>query len=304
MTQKEFLAYCANPSLITSKEMEGLKGIHSAYPFFQAAQALLCLSARRAGDVSFNEILKNTALHTGNRKTLYNLIEGIQQETQHASPVVNDDRQPEQLLPETLAEQEDKSERPEYELLPEEYQEQQEKAFTETQVLNEILRYPEIKSESKSTSAPMVPDPIVNEVIKQEDKQEANPVKIPNKTNSPRSFSAWLKIVDSGHTEKILPESSAELIEVSKSEIIEKFIKTEPRISAPSKAEFYSPVSMAKKSVTDSEEIVTETLAKIYAAQGNFVKAKRIYIKLSLLYPEKNSYFAALIENLDNPAQS
>jgi hypothetical protein len=110
--------------------------------------------------------------------------------------------------------------------------------------------------------------------------------------------------VDLGHTEKVLPESSAELNEVSKSEIIENFIKTEPRISAPSKAEFYSPVSMAKKSVTDSEEIVTETLAKIYAAQGNFIKAKRIYIKLSLLYPEKNSYFAALIENLDNPAQS
>ena len=43
----------------------------------------------------------------------------------------------------------------------------------------------------------------------------------------------------------------------------------------------------------------TETLARIYIEQGHFEQAKYIYSKLILRYPEKNAYFAALIEKLD-----
>ncbi len=42
----------------------------------------------------------------------------------------------------------------------------------------------------------------------------------------------------------------------------------------------------------------TETLAAIYADQGYFVEAKKIYSRLILRYPEKNAYFASLIEKL------
>ncbi|MGM9735239.1 MAG: hypothetical protein ACI3ZL_02390 [Candidatus Cryptobacteroides sp.] len=46
-------------------------------------------------------------------------------------------------------------------------------------------------------------------------------------------------------------------------------------------------------------DIYTETLASIYAEQGYYDHAKRIYSKLILAYPEKNAYFAALIEKLE-----
>lgn len=42
----------------------------------------------------------------------------------------------------------------------------------------------------------------------------------------------------------------------------------------------------------------TETLAGIYAEQGYFAEAKKIYSKLILRYPEKSAYFASLIEKL------
>ncbi len=42
----------------------------------------------------------------------------------------------------------------------------------------------------------------------------------------------------------------------------------------------------------------TETLAGIYADQGYFAEAKKIYSRLILRYPEKSAYFASLIENL------
>ncbi len=42
----------------------------------------------------------------------------------------------------------------------------------------------------------------------------------------------------------------------------------------------------------------TETLAAIYADQGYFTEAKKIYSRLILRYPEKSAYFASLIEKL------
>ena len=43
----------------------------------------------------------------------------------------------------------------------------------------------------------------------------------------------------------------------------------------------------------------TETLAWIYADQGYFTEAKKIYSRLILRYPEKSAYFASLIEKMD-----
>ena len=44
------------------------------------------------------------------------------------------------------------------------------------------------------------------------------------------------------------------------------------------------------------EDFCTETLAQIYAEQGYYDQAKRIYSRLLLKNPEKNAYFAAHIE--------
>lgn len=61
----------------------------------------------------------------------------------------------------------------------------------------------------------------------------------------------------------------------------------------------------AKQEMTHEErraheemEFCTETLAQIYAEQGYYEHAIHIYEKLILAYPEKNAYFAALIEKL------
>lgn len=82
-------------------------------------------------------------------------------------------------------------------------------------------------------------------------------------------------------------------------DLIEKFIREEPRI-VPAKSEFYSPGNMARKSAQDHEDLISETLARIYAQQGRYDKAIVTYERLSLKLPEKKAYFASLIEKLKN----
>ena len=48
----------------------------------------------------------------------------------------------------------------------------------------------------------------------------------------------------------------------------------------------------------DTLDFVTETLAKIYADQGYYDKAIEVYAKLILLYPEKSTYFATLVNEI------
>ncbi len=102
-----------------------------------------------------------------------------------------------------------------------------------------------------------------------------------------------------------LPEVTKEDIEkaVAKSNvndfhgILDKFIRENPSISRP-KAEFFNPVNMARQSVEEDEELVTETLANLYYKQGNLKKAIRAYEKLCLKYPSKITYFANLIQKI------
>ena len=80
-------------------------------------------------------------------------------------------------------------------------------------------------------------------------------------------------------------------------EIIEQFIKNEPQIRAP-KGDEINNENKARKSAEDHNDLVTETLAKIYIEQMLYDKAIETYQKLSLKFPEKSRYFADLIQSI------
>ena len=65
----------------------------------------------------------------------------------------------------------------------------------------------------------------------------------------------------------------------------------------------YAAKARQEKSAEDINgaefDIYTETLAEIYLEQGYPQQAKNIYSKLILANPEKNAYFAALIQKID-----
>ncbi|GAB5416271.1 MAG: hypothetical protein Crog4KO_11450 [Crocinitomicaceae bacterium] len=70
------------------------------------------------------------------------------------------------------------------------------------------------------------------------------------------------------------------------------------------KQEFFSPTKKAKESLNESQLPVSETLAKVYAVQGNYPKAIAAYKELILAFPEKKSFFADQIEDLQKKLNS
>lgn len=86
-------------------------------------------------------------------------------------------------------------------------------------------------------------------------------------------------------------------------EIIETFIKNEPRISSLQKADRNMPQTsqdLSQKSIILPSGVISENLAGIMIKQGKTDKAIEIYEKLILKYPQKKAYFAEKIEHLRN----
>jgi hypothetical protein len=118
--------------------------------------------------------------------------------------------------------------------------------------------------------------------------------------SSKMSFTSWLKSgnISTEESSKIeIKEEAKEFqsIEIQKVDLIENFINTEPKISKLKK-EFYSPSKKAKESISTEGLIYSETLAEIFAMQGNFPKAITAYQQLMLTNPEKKIFFAKRIE--------
>jgi tetratricopeptide (TPR) repeat protein len=82
--------------------------------------------------------------------------------------------------------------------------------------------------------------------------------------------------------------------------LINKFLEVQPKMPQINEKETGSLTESSSEQDDMSEEFVTETLASIYAQQGYYKRAIKIFEKLSLKYPEKSTYFAAQIEKIKN----
>jgi hypothetical protein len=90
-------------------------------------------------------------------------------------------------------------------------------------------------------------------------------------TKQLRSFTAWLKVLKHADIEQNTPE------------IVEEQEKL---------------ISAIAEKANKAEDVITESMAEIWAKQGNKRKAIDTYSKLSFIFPEKSVYFASRIEQL------
>ncbi len=104
-------------------------------------------------------------------------------------------------------------------------------------------------------------------------------INTPNTTKIEKySFLEWFDIIDDE-----VPKVEKKL------DLIDEFIKNSPKIEFSEEEKSDSEITIETKI---KDELITETLAKIYVTQKKFNKAIKAYDILSLKYPKKSSFFA------------
>ena len=325
LNKQEFISLIEQPEQLGKSNITSLKQVVADFPYFQAAQVLLTKALYNDHHYEFEKQLKQTSLLVPDRAVLFRYIHNLSDQQQPTEIVVPEiiSSLTEQFIENTPL--------PSIEVTtPQEITVQVEDVIVEdtAEEKHQIEVSPVVVEVIEDTTVveDSVPETISNteETVAEENIQEV-------KSSEIHSFTEWLQlqqgkkitiieapvepkpqleepivnapiVQETESSEKTAMETEiAEQVKRSNvndfESILDKFIRENPRISR-GKAEFYNPVNMAKQSVEENDELVTETLANVYYKQGHYKKAIRAYEKLCLIYPHKMTYFASLIQKI------
>jgi hypothetical protein len=265
MDSKQIIGYMTRPELMKGDAVGEVEQMVAEYPYFAAGQALLAVAYQNNGDERHECQLRRAAAIMPNRDKLrlFALIARHRYESEPEIPTLPDEAAPADNVFTTIE--------------PIETEEEQNSGIIQEKVF--IIPAIDLSGSHEELTAEMA---LLDEKRKSLDELKA-------------ILARRLKEIEEEKQRKEAEEPQPK--KLSRRELIDKFILENPTISRP-KAEFYNPISVAQNSIIDQENIVSETLAKIYEQQGYIDKAISIYEKLRLHYPEKSRYFAAQIERL------
>jgi tetratricopeptide (TPR) repeat protein len=260
---------------INEKQTDDLARVLDEFPYFQSARALRLRGLYNQNSFKYNYALKVTAAHTTDRTVLFDFITS---DTFVAIQKGLYDKKISQLLDISVVDFE--VIQPEIKLVP--------KVNTVEQSILTSIK--EATSEVQETTKTAV-----------EKLDIGKPLDF--SANEKHSFQEWLQLA---RIEPIVREkentSSPQTILVDeekkkKAELIDKFIESNPKIS-PAKQSSTS-TNFVETSNTDTSYLMTETLARVYLEQKKYQKAIQAYEILILKYPEKSSFFADRISDIE-----
>ena len=111
-------------------------------------------------------------------------------------------------------------------------------------------------------------------------------------------FEQWVVYSNKG---KVSPAKQPPATE-DKFSRIDQFLANNPKIPPVRKDQ--PKIDLAAHNAFNKDELMTETLAKVYVDQKKYKKARYAYKILSLKYPEKNSFFADQIKRIKQLEQN
>lgn len=126
---------------------------------------------------------------------------------------------------------------------------------------------------------------------------EAAPTETPKKKKqkAPVRAEDLIETIKRKEKKEILDEKKKEQID-----IIKAFSKKEIKLATIREIEdFNKQVDLSEKSTQLNPSLLSESYAKLLIKQGKKQKAKEIYQKLMVKFPDKSPYFADLIKELE-----
>jgi len=265
MNKDEFTGYLEDTSLLNAGSISSLNELIFEFPYCQSARVLLTLNLFSEKNIRYDSELKTTAIYVSNRGILRKYIDRLTVDEGKHVPSRKETADEEKPKPK------------------------------QQEVIDEV------DNNKQKTVADV--EPAKQKVDSSSEVAEDNTESIAEVKIILERHIRELELENEIKNKKITkPTKSVKLVK-PKRVIIDDFIKNEPSISRP-KTKFYNPVEKAKESIVDTENIVSETLAGIFLDQGHLLKAIKIYQKLSLKFPEKSSYFAALIKKAEKELES
>jgi hypothetical protein len=300
MNSREYIKHISNPGSLNAASVPELEKLVKDFPYFQSAQLLLSLAAAEWDASVYQKQIKRTAISVPNRERLYDLLQEL-----NNKPVVETKKE-EVKQTETETKKEI--------IVTKEIERVEEKEEKDHEAKQSSLHDKEKIQLKKVDINEQVEKEIERSLAQSIIEKEVIGVKV-EEPNKPTDFSSWLSFLkNSDEDKKTLAERVNEIMQVQAEKgtkqkierakqktIIDKIIESNPgQIKVKQDQKFFKSESAAKESLLDNEHLVTETLAQIYADQGNMHKAIRAYEILSLKYPQKSAYFASLILKLKN----
>ncbi|TAL58049.1 MAG: hypothetical protein EPN85_12545 [Bacteroidetes bacterium] len=284
MTKQDFIQYLSHPEDLNGSTMGELEKLVQEYPYFQLGRMLYLKNLHNENSIAYEKNLHITSAYAPSGKVLYNLIKKRDSKEEVGSKQYTVDKeQPKEILPKL-----------EPIVVLQEMTMNPTDTVSGTKVDEWDIPEKEMLREAYRTS--MMVD-LLEEKSKAQSEQSLTINHQPSTISQSYSFGDWMKVI-SGKTPDAAKEAK-DFQRKAKSSIIDNFIldqatKTPPKL----KAEFYSVENMAKKSLQDDENFVSETLARIYLKQGNLPKALSAYQILLVKHPEKMHIFAPLLEKI------
>ncbi|PKQ44503.1 hypothetical protein [Confluentibacter flavum] len=316
MNKQEFTYLLSNPVNITGYQTNAIHAIIESYPYFQSARALYLKGLKSQESFKYNQELKTTAAYTADRSILFDFITSeafiqneisqiIKQNDEYLKTIdvsmedisVNkrvtiDDRLKQQIMDTTGA------------LDPALFEPKEER-------VKKVIPF---TLDTSDTIEEATPDTTVTQDMSASDILKlGKPLEFDKRES--HSFTEWLKLtrfspikrdndtVETPQPENKEPEISNETVvednfeKTKKFQLIDKFISQNPKIDPRTPANL--KLNLAKLQNIQPEELMTETLARIYVEQKNYSKAIQSYKILSLKYPEKSSFFAIQIKAVE-----
>lgn len=246
----------------TTEEIQSLQKLAVDYPFSQIVHLLLANASKKDDQAYFQKSLVNAALHSTDRSILKSLIENnlVPSELIDKNPIpINNNLTT--VKKTQLIKKAQSNEAIDSELLRE-----------------EVLKNLELLIQTKKEASVWFNDAPPAKATKKK-----TPKKNPTKAKEAKA--------------KKKPSTTSTSKTKKQANIIDEFIEKKPTITKNSK-----PVNekedLSKQSAQMREDVVSESLAKIFANQGKTEKAIEIYKKLIWKLPQKKALFAAQIEKL------